>query len=56
MQDVDLKSYLMMLVEDFKKDINNPLKEIQENIGKQVETLKKEKQKSLKELEENTTK
>jgi hypothetical protein len=30
-QDLDLKSYIMMLVEDFKKDINNPLKEIQEN-------------------------
>jgi hypothetical protein len=24
-QNSDLKSYLMMLVEDFKKDINNPL-------------------------------
>jgi hypothetical protein len=30
-QDSDLKSYLMMLVEDFKKGINNSLKEIQEN-------------------------
>ena len=27
-QDSDLKSYLMMLVEDFKKGINNSLKEI----------------------------
>jgi hypothetical protein len=26
----------MMLVEDFKKGINNSLKEIQENIAKQV--------------------
>jgi hypothetical protein len=25
-QDLDLKSHLMMLVEDFKKDINNSLK------------------------------
>jgi hypothetical protein len=33
----------MMLIEDFKKDINNPLKEIQE-------ALKEETQKSLKEL------
>jgi hypothetical protein len=41
-QDLDLKSYLMMLVEDFKKGINNSLKEIQENIAKQVEILKKE--------------
>ena len=47
-QDSDLKSYLMMLVEDFKKGINNSLKEIQENTAKQVEVLK--------ELQENTTK
>jgi hypothetical protein len=45
-----------MLVEDFKKDINNSLKEIQENTDKQVEALKKEMQKTLKELQENTTK
>jgi hypothetical protein len=36
-QDLDLKSYLMMVVEDFKKGINNSLKEIQENTAKQVE-------------------
>jgi predicted nucleic acid-binding Zn-ribbon protein len=46
----------MMLTGDSKKDINNSLKEIQENTGKQVEAFKEEKQKSLKELEENTTK
>ena len=45
-----------MLVEDFKKGINNSLKEIQENTAKQVEVLKKETQKSLKGLQENTTK
>jgi hypothetical protein len=28
--DPDLKAYLMMMVEDIKKDINNSLKEIQE--------------------------
>ena len=55
-QDSDLKSHLMMTIEDFKKDINNSVKEIQENIGKQLETLKVETQKSLKELQENTTK
>jgi hypothetical protein len=33
-QDSNLKSYLMMLVEDFKKGINNSLKEIQENTAK----------------------
>jgi hypothetical protein len=46
----------MMMIEDFKKDINNSLKEIQDNTGKQVEALKEETQKSLKELQENTTK
>ena len=35
-----------MLVKDFKKGINNLLKEIQENSAKQVEALK--------ELQENT--
>ena len=55
-QDLDLKSLLMMVIEDFKKDINNFLKEIQENTGKQVEILKEETQKSLKELQENTIK
>jgi hypothetical protein len=39
-QDSDSKSYLMMLVEDLKKGINNSLKEIQENTAKQVEVLK----------------
>ena len=35
----------MMVIEDFKKDINNSLKEIQANTGKQVETLKDKTQK-----------
>jgi hypothetical protein len=48
-QDLYLKSYFTMLIEDFKKDINNFLKEIQENTGKQLEALKEETQKSLKE-------
>jgi hypothetical protein len=46
----------MMMVEDFKKDMNNSLKEIQRNKGNQVEDFKEETQKSLKELQENTTK
>ena len=33
-----------MLLEDFKKVINNSLKEIQENTTKQVEVLKQEAQ------------
>jgi hypothetical protein len=47
-QDSDLKSHLMMMIEDFKKDINNSLKEIQENTGKQLEIIKEETQKFLK--------
>jgi hypothetical protein len=46
--DPDLKAYLMMIVEDIKKDFNNSLKEIQENTAKQVEDIKQESQKSLK--------
>jgi hypothetical protein len=30
----------MILIEDFKKGINNSLKEIQENTAKQIEVLK----------------
>jgi hypothetical protein len=41
-RDLDLKSYLMMLVEDFKNYVNKPLKELQENSAKQVEVLKEE--------------
>jgi hypothetical protein len=42
----------MILIEDFKKDINYSVKEIQENSGKQVETLKEETKKFFKELKE----
>ena len=45
-----------MLVKIFKKDINNSLKEIQENTVKQVEALKEDTQKSLKDLQEITGK
>lgn len=46
-QDLGLKSHLMMMIEDFKKDINDSLKEIWDNTGKQVEAIKEETQKSL---------
>jgi chromosome segregation ATPase len=46
--DPDLKAYLMMMVEDIKKDFNNSLKEIKENTAKEVQVLK--------EKQENTTK
>jgi len=54
-QDLNSKSHLMMMIADFK-DINNSLKEIQDNTSKQVEVLKEETQKSIKELQESTTK
>jgi len=47
-QDLDLKSYLMTMIENFKVDINNSIKEIQDNTGKQVEVLKDETQNTLK--------
>jgi uncharacterized protein YllA (UPF0747 family) len=55
-QDSDIKSHLMKMIKDLKKDINNSLIQIQENIGKQVETLKEETHKSFKEIEENAIK
>jgi hypothetical protein len=48
-QNMDLKSHLVMIMEDFKK-------EIQENTGKQQEAFQEETQKSLRELQENITK
>jgi hypothetical protein len=42
-QDMDLKSLLKVMMEDFKK-------EMRENTGKQIEALKEETQKCLREL------
>jgi hypothetical protein len=42
--DPDLKAYLMMMVEDIKKEFNNSRKEIQENTAEEVQVLKKQKQ------------
>jgi len=70
-QDLVSKSYLIMMLEDFKKDVKNSpreqveayreesqksLKEFQENINKQVEAHREESQKSLKEFQKNTIK
>ena len=40
-QEADLKSHLIKIIESFKEEINNSLKEIQENTGKQVKELNK---------------
>jgi hypothetical protein len=53
---LDLKAYLMMIVEDITKVFNNSLKEILENTAKQIEDLKEKAKKSLKVLQGNMTK
>jgi chromosome segregation ATPase len=40
-QDMDLKSLFTIMMEDFKKEINHSLKEIQENTSNQVKKLNK---------------
>lgn len=42
--------------EAFKKDINNSLKEIQENTGKHVESIREKTSQFLKDIQENMTK
>ena len=46
----------MKITESFKEDINNSLKEIQENKGTQVESLQQETNKSLKGMQETQSK
>jgi hypothetical protein len=50
--DPDLKAYLMMMVEDIKKDFNNSLKEIQENTAKEVQVLKEKQESTSKQVME----
>jgi uncharacterized protein YlxW (UPF0749 family) len=38
---MDLKSFLIMMIENYKKDIYNSLKEVQENTSKLVKELNK---------------
>jgi hypothetical protein len=60
--DLDLKAYLMMMVEGIRKDFNNSLKEIQENTAKVLQVLKEKEENTtkqvevLKEKQENTSK
>jgi len=42
----------MMMLKDFKKEINNYIEEIQDNRCKEIEALIEETQRSLKELQE----
>jgi hypothetical protein len=48
--DPDLKAYLMMMVEDIKKDLNNSLKEIQENTAKELQVLKEKQENTAKQV------
>jgi hypothetical protein len=50
--DPDLKAYLMMMVEDIKKDFNNSLKELQENTAKESEVLKEKEEITSKQVME----
>ena len=60
--DPDLKAYLIMMVEDIKKDFNNSLQEIQENTAKELQVLKEKQENTtkqvvvLKEKQESTSK
>jgi hypothetical protein len=47
----DLKAYLMMMVEDNKKNFNNSLKEIQENTAKELKVLKEKQENTTKQVE-----
>ena len=51
-QDSDLKSHLIMMVEEIKEDINNSPKELQENTHKQVEAFKRKHKNLLKNYRE----
>jgi chromosome segregation ATPase len=60
--ELDVKSYLMMMVEDIKKDFKKPPQEIQENTAKEVQIFKEKQENTtkrvavLKEQQKNTTK
>jgi hypothetical protein len=49
--DLDLKAYLMMMLEDIKKDFNNSLKEIQENTAKGLQVLKEKHENTTRQVE-----
>ena len=50
--DLDLKAYLMMMVEDIKKDYYNSLKEIQESTAKELQVLKEQQENTSKQVME----
>jgi uncharacterized coiled-coil DUF342 family protein len=50
--DPDLKAYLMMMVEDIKKDFNNSLKQIQGNTAKELHVFKEKQENTSKQVME----
>jgi chromosome segregation ATPase len=50
--DPDLKAYLMIMVEDIKKDFNNSLKEIEESTAKELQILKEKQENTSKQVME----
>ena len=60
--DPDLKTFLMMMIEDIKKDFHKSLKELQESTAKELQALKEKQENTakqvevLKEKQENTSK
>ena len=60
--DPDLKTFLMMMIEDIKKDFHKSLKELQESTAKELQALKEKQENTtkqvevLKEKQENTYK
>uniref|UniRef100_A0ABK0L1P8 Nucleic acid binding protein n=1 Tax=Rattus norvegicus TaxID=10116 RepID=A0ABK0L1P8_RAT len=55
-QDLVSKSFLIMMLEDFKKDMKNSLREQVEAYREESQKCRKESQKSLKEFQENINK
>jgi len=43
-QDLDWKSQLLIMMEEFKRNLKNPLKRMQQNTSEQVESLREETQ------------
>ena len=50
--DPDVKAYLMMMVEDIKKNFNNSLIEIQENTAKELQLLIEKQENTCKQVME----
>jgi chromosome segregation ATPase len=50
--DPDLKAYLMMVLEDIKKDFNNSIKVIQDNTAKELHVLKEKQENTSKQVME----